>query len=453
MTTGEGHHLVTNSSGVAWYSSRVDPVSHVDTFVIEGGHRLSGTITVEGNKNAALPLLAATLLSEETIELSNVPRIRDVGTMQKLLADLGADVVADGGLVKITAKNLRSTEPNPALCREMRASFALAGPLLARAGQVTLPAPGGDRIGRRPVDTHIKALTELGAEIEVEHDRYVMRAPQGLVGCDLFLEEMSVMATENVLMAATLARGTTIIRNAASEPHIQDLCNLLVAMGASITGIGSNTLFVEGRVSLHGARFAVGPDYLEVGSFIALGAMNGGELLIKNARPDDHRITAIAFGRLGVRWENRGNDIFVPADQELTIRPGLHGAVARIHDAPWPGFPADLVSIAVVLATRCKGTVLIHEWMYESRLYWVDKLIAMGARIVVCDPHRAIIEGPAQLFGKTLASPDIRAGMALVLAALAAEGTSVIQNAQQIDRGYANIEHRLRALGAHIERR
>ncbi len=431
----------------------MDSVNHVDTFVIEGGHRLSGTITVEGNKNAALPLLAATLLSDETVELSNVPRIRDVGTMQRLLVDLGATVLTDGSVVKVTASGPLGTEPNPTLCREMRASFALAGPLLARFGQVTLPAPGGDRIGRRPVDTHIKALCDLGAEIEVEHDRYVMRAKRGLSGCDLFLEEMSVMATENVVMAASLARGTTVIRNAASEPHIQDLCNLLVQMGASISGIGSNTLVVEGKERLHGARFAVGPDYLEVGSFIALGAMNGGELLIKNARPDDHRITAIAFGRLGVHWENRGNDIFVPANQEMVIRHGLHGAVARIHDAPWPGFPADLISIAVVLATRCRGTVLIHEWMYESRLYWVDKLIAMGARIVVCDPHRAIIEGPSRLYGKTLASPDIRAGMALVLAALAAEGTSIIQNAQQIDRGYANIEHRLRALGAHIERR
>ncbi len=432
----------------------MDSGNHVDTFVIEGGHRLSGTITVEGNKNAALPLLAATLLTEGTVELSNVPRIRDVGTMQALLADLGAEVIADGGVVKVTARNLGAAPtPNPELCRQMRASFALAGPLLARFGQATLPAPGGDRIGRRPVDTHIKAFAELGAEIDVEHDRYLMRAPRGLVGCDLFLEEMSVMATENLVMAATLARGTTIIRNAASEPHIQDLCNLMVQMGASIHGIGSNTLTVEGRASLHGARFTVGPDYLEVGSFIALGAMNGGEILIKNARPADHRITAIAFGRLGVHWEVRGDDLFVPADQELVIRPGLHGAVARIHDAPWPGFPADLISIAVVLATRCRGTVLIHEWMYESRLYWVDKLIAMGARIVVCDPHRAIIEGPSPLFGKTLSSPDIRAGMALVLAALAAEGTSFIQNAQQIDRGYANIEHRLRALGAKIERR
>ena len=425
----------------------------MDTFIIEGGHKLQGSITVAGNKNAALPLLAATLLTDEPVVLENVPRIRDVNNMQALLADLGCEVVEEGRTrFRFHTPALRGTTPQPEVCRQMRASFALAGPLLARAGEVSLPVPGGDRIGRRPVDTHISALQQLGATIDVFPDRYHMTAKKGLVGADIFLEEMSVMATENVVMAAASAKGTTLIRNAASEPHVQDVCNLLVAMGARIQGIGTNTLVVEGVSKLSGARFEVGPDYLEVGSFIALAALTGSPLTIHKARPSDHRITALAFGRLGVQWENRGDDIFVPADQELEVKHGLHGAIARIHDAPWPGFPADLISIAVVLATKAKGSVLIHEWMYESRLYWVDKLIAMGARITVCDPHRAIIEGPAHLYGQTMSSPDIRAGMALLLAALVADGKSVIQNAQQIDRGYADIEGRLRALGAHIER-
>jgi UDP-N-acetylglucosamine 1-carboxyvinyltransferase len=425
----------------------------MDTFIIEGGHGLTGEIAVEGNKNAALPMLAATLLTDEPVTLDNVPSIKDVRTMQRLIVALGGEVSEQPvNRATVTTRSLTSTAPDPDLARQMRASFALAGPLLARAGECTLRVPGGDRIGRRPVDTHVSALQQLGAEIEVFPDRYVMRAPRGLVGCDIFLEEMSVMATENVVMAASLAKGTTIIRNAASEPHVQDVCNLIVAMGGKVEGIGTNTLAVHGVPRLHGCTFAVGPDYLEVGSFIALSAMTGGPLLIKRARPSDHRMTAIAFAKLGVRFEARGDDIWVPADQELEVKHGLHGAVARIHDAPWPGFPADLVSIAVVLATRCKGSILIHEWMYESRLYWVDKLIAMGARVTVCDPHRAIVEGPARLYGQEMSSPDIRAGMALLLAALVAEGKSVIQNAQQIDRGYANIEARLRALGAVIER-
>ncbi len=425
----------------------------MDTLIIEGGRRLSGEIAVEGNKNAALPLLAATLLTDEPVILDNVPRIKDVHVMQGLLTGLGTEVVEQARTrFSMTTRDLKSTTPQAELCRQMRASFALAGPLLARGGACTLPVPGGDRIGRRPVDTHISALTQLGAEIDVTFEQYTMHAKKRLVGCDIFLEEMSVMATENVVMAASLAKGTTTIKNAASEPHVQDVCRLIVAMGGKIEGIGTNTLVVHGVEKLHGCTFEVGPDYLEVGSFIALSAMTGGPVTIKRARPADHKMTAVAFGKLGVHFEERGDDIYVPADQELEVRHGLHGAVARIHDAPWPGFPADLVSIAVVLATRCKGSILIHEWMYESRLYWVDKLIAMGARVTVCDPHRALIEGPVKLYGKTMSSPDIRAGMALLLAALVADGKSVIQNAQQIDRGYANIEGRLRALGAQIER-
>jgi UDP-N-acetylglucosamine 1-carboxyvinyltransferase len=408
---------------------------------------------VAGNKNAALPMLAATLLTDQPVHLENVPDIRDVETMLAALADLGATVsgVEDGRVTCHTGA-VRGAGPDPEICRRMRASFVLAGPLLARAGRAELPAPGGDRIGRRPVDTHIAALRQLGAEVEVRANRYVMRAPRRLVGADLFLEEMSVMATENVVMAAVLARGTTTIRNAASEPHVQDLCTMLVAMGARIEGIGTNTLRVEGTERLGGCTAQVGPDYLEVGSFIALAALTGGGTLIRRARPEDHRVTASAYGRLGVRWEVRGDDIFVPPGQDLTVQEGLQGEIPRIHDAPWPGFPADLTSIALVLATQAKGTSLIQEWMYESRLYWVDRLISMGARVIVCDPHRAVVIGPAKLYGQTVSSPDIRAGMALLIAALVAEGRSTIHNAQQIDRGYQRIESRLQALGARIER-
>lgn len=398
-------------------------------------------------------MLAATLLTDETVTLTHVPQIRDVLTMQATLAELGAEI-APGlpGEVRIRSANLRGSAPAAELCQQMRASFVLAGPLLARTGRAELPSPGGDKIGRRPVDTHIEALRELGAEIDVRPDRYVMTAPNGLVGRDIFLTEMSVMATENALMAASLARGETVLRNAASEPHIQDLCHMLVAMGAKIEGIGTNTLHIQGEKRLRGCSAQVGPDYLEVGSFIALGAMTGGNLWIRGARPSDHRVTAAAYAKLGVRFEVHGDDIFVPHHAELVMQEGLHGAIPKIHDAPWPGFPADLTSIALVLATQARGTSLIHEWMYESRLYWVDRLIAMGARVTVCDPHRAIVIGPSKLYGQTVVTPDIRAGMALVIAALVAEGKSIIHNAQQIDRGYERIEERLRGLGAQIER-
>lgn len=425
----------------------------MNSFVIRGGRTLSGEITVAGNKNAALPMLAATLLTDDEVVLDNVPDIRDVRTMRAALEDLGASTASAGeGRVRVRAATLGKTGPAPEICQRMRASFVLAGPLLARAGQVELPAPGGDKIGRRPVDTHIQAFRDLGAEVEVLGDRYLMRAPAGLRGADIFLQEMSVMATENAIMAASLARGTTILRNAASEPHVQDLCRMILAMGGRIEGIGSNTLEIAGVDRLHGATVAVGPDYLEVGSFIALAAISGGEVLIRKTRAAEHRVTATAYGKLGVRFEVRGDDIFVPRGQELVVQEGLHGAVPHIHDAPWPGFPADLTSIALVLATQARGTSLVHEWMYESRLVWVDRLISMGARVIICDPHRAVVIGPSKLYGQTVSSPDIRAGMALLIAALVAEGTTTIHNAQQIDRGYQRIEERLRALGADIQR-
>jgi UDP-N-acetylglucosamine 1-carboxyvinyltransferase len=425
----------------------------MSSLVIEGGQPLSGEIVVAGNKNAALPMLAATLLTDEPVRLENVPDIRDVRTMGDALRDLGVSVSPAGpGQLLCHARSVGRSAPAPEICQKMRASFVLAGPLLARTGRAELPAPGGDRIGRRPLDTHIEALRELGAEVEVRPDRYVMTAPRGLNGADLFLGEMSVMGTENAIMAAVTARGATSIRNAASEPHVQDLCRMLVAMGARIEGIGTNTLFIEGVERLSGGTARVGPDYLEVGSFIALAAMSGGEMLIRNARPTEHRATAAAYAWLGVRWETRADDIFVPRHERLVMREGLHGGIPRIHDAPWPGFPADLTSIALVLASQARGTALIHEWMYESRLYWVDRLISMGARVIVCDPHRAVVIGPARLYGQRVSSPDIRAGMALLIAALVAEGRSTIHNAQQIDRGYQRIETRLQALGARIER-
>ena len=423
------------------------------TFLIEGGARLGGSIEASGNKNAALPMLAATLLTDQAVTLTRLPAIADVATMCEALADIGASVDRNtAGRVSVRAANLRTTSPNVSICQRVRASFVLAGPLLARAGRAELPAPGGDRIGRRPLDTHIIAFQALGAEVEVKPDRYILSAPRGLTGTEIFLEEMSVLATENLLMAASLAKGTTVLRNAASEPHVQDLCRMLTTMGAHIEGIGTNVLTITGRQALAGGEAAIGPDYIEVGSFIALAAAAGGALLIRGARPLEHQVTATAYGKLGVRWEVRGDDIFVPADQDMTVQEGLHGAVPRIHDAPWPGFPADLTSIALVLATQARGTVMIHEWMYESRLYWVDRLISMGAKVIVCDPHRAVVIGRSALLGGIVSSPDIRAGMALLIAAMIAEGRSVIHNAQQIDRGYEHIDTRLQALGAKIER-
>jgi len=424
------------------------------TYVIRGGRPINGTLVPGGNKNAALPMLAATLLTEGTVELSNVPQIRDAGVMLELLSKLGAGVDETAPLAwRIDGSTVVSRPVPERLASEIRASFLLAGPLLARFGSAELPRPGGDRIGRRPLDSHLHAFQALGAEVEAGADRYLLKAPKGLTGADIFLHEMSVMATENAVMAAALADGVTTIRNAASEPHVQELCHLVIAMGGSITGVGTNTLEVEGVQSLGGATATIGPDPLEVGSFIGLAAVTGGELRIVDAEPEKHhRMTELCFGRLGITWRVEGNDIVVPANQELVIREDIHGAIPKIDDGPWPAFPADLTSISVVLATQARGTILIHEKMFESRLFWVDRLIAMGARIILCDPHRAVVVGPSQLSGQNLASPDIRAGMALVIAALVAEGESVIHNIRQVERGYQNLHARLSELGADVER-
>ena len=422
--------------------------------MIEGGQRLSGTITPAGNKNAALPLLAATLLTDSDILLHNLPQIGDVATKIELLRKLGALIQPQGEHSwAIRAAGVSSTEPDAALARKIRTSILLAGPLLARRGHVTLPRPGGDVIGRRRLDTHFLALRSLGASIEVTPSAYVLRADT-LRGTDLFLDEMSVTATEQAVLASVLAEGDTTICNAASEPHIQDLCHFLNALGARIEGIGTNMLNITGVARLGGGEYTIGPDFMEVASFIGLAAVTGSSIRIANARPREHRMTRIGFGKLGVRWYDEGDDIVVPADQELRVQEDTHNAIPKIDSMPWPGFNPDLISIALVVATQARGTVLIHEKMFESRLFFVDRLIAMGAKIVLCDPHRAVVVGPSQLYGEPegLPSPDIRAGMALLIAALCAQGRSLIYNIGQIDRGYERIERRLQALGAQIER-
>ena len=420
-------------------------------FIVQGGRPLTGTVRPAGNKNAALPLLAATLLADGPVHLANVPRIRDVEMMVALLVDLGATADWTGpNAIRVDAAGVRSKPLDPRLCAKIRASILLAAPLLARFGQVMLPPPGGDVIGRRRVDTHFLALEALGATI-LAGDRYEIEAKK-LIGADIFLDEPSVTGTENALMAAVGAAGTTTLRNAAAEPHVQDLARMLVAMGADIQGIGSHTYVVRGGTPLHGASYEIGPDHIEIGSFIGLAAVTNGQLTIEGVRGDDLRATLIGFDRLGICPRLDGTKLIVDRDQERRIRTDLGGHIPKLEDGPWPAFPADTMSIAIVAATQCAGMLLIFEKMFESRLYFVDKLIGMGARIVLCDPHRAVIAGPSPLRGGTVESPDIRAGMAMLLAALAAEGQSIIHNIGQIERGYEQIDTRLRALGAEIER-
>ncbi len=423
-------------------------------FVIEGGHPISGRIRASGNKNAALPMLAATLLTDQPVALRNCPRIGDVATLLRLVAQLGATVTdTDDGEVRVTAKTLRKRELDPELCTRARGSVLLAAPLLHRFGTVTLPFPGGDRIGRRRIDTHLLALEALGARIESDREAVRIHAEDGLRGADILLDEASVTATENTLMAAVCARGGSVIRNAACEPHVQELARLLVAMGASVEGIGTNELRISGVERLAGAEATLGADYIEVGSLMALAAVTGGELVIERASPEHLRMILQQFRRLGLSAEVEEEDLRVPGGQSLAVRPDVRGAIPKIDDAPWPGFPADLTSVATVTATQSEGSVIIFEKMFESRMFFVDQLIDMGARIVLCDPHRAVVIGPSRLHGSRMTSPDIRAGMALLIAALAAEGTSTIGNIAQIDRGYERIDERLRALGARIERR
>jgi UDP-N-acetylglucosamine 1-carboxyvinyltransferase len=421
------------------------------SYKIEGNIPLKGTIKARGNKNSALPCLAATLLTDQQIILRNVPDIEDVGVMIRILTALGARVERkSGGALHILCSGTPKSEVPAEEARDIRASILFAGPLLARTGKVLLPPPGGDVIGRRRLDTHFMAFSELGARVEID-GIYKLTANK-LVGVDLFLDEASVTATENAIMASVLADGRTTIQNAASEPHVQDLCRMLNLMGAKISGIGSNILTIQGVRKLGGADFTIGADFMEVGSFIGLAAVTRGEVEIENANPEHLRMTKIAFNKLGIHWETDGSTIRVPAGQHMRVVSDLGGMIPHIDDAPWPGFPADLTSIITVVATQVEGTVLIHEKMFESRLFFVDKLIGMGARIVLCDPHRAVVTGPSRLRGADLVSPDVRAGMAMVLAALCAEGTSLIQNVYQIERGYEDLCERLTGLGARIER-
>ena len=422
-------------------------------FVIEGGHPIGGRIRPSGNKNAALPLIAATLLTDDEVVLTNVPAIRDVEALVSILRDLGVTVTPRGtGAIAFRADRVNGDEPNPEVCKQIRASILLAGPLLARRGHVRLPLPGGDVIGRRRIDTHVLALEALGGSVETGSGQYVFTAPKQLVGADVFLDEASVTGTENAVMAAALALGTTVIENAACEPHVQDLARLLVKMGAQIDGIGSNVMTVHGRDKLGGAEHRICPDHIEVASFMALAAATKGELRVRDTEPEDLVMIRRQFRRLGLQSMVEGNDVLVPPEQVLRIRPDLGEATPKVEDGPWPAFPADLTSIALALATQADGMVLIFEKMFENRLFFVDKLVAMGARITLCDPHRAIVYGPSRLHGERVDSPDIRAGMAMLIAALAADGTSEIGNIVQIDRGYERIDLRLRELGARIER-
>ena len=420
-------------------------------FIVEGGQPLSGSIKPSGNKNAALPIIAAALLTDKPVTLDNVPRIRDVETLVELVRTVGVEARwAERNTLEMHARELRASTLDPQLCARIRASILLAAPLLARCGEVRLPPPGGDVIGRRRLDTHFLALEQLGAQWALG-DSFHLRAA-GLRGADVFLDEPSVTGTENALTASVAASGTTVLRNAASEPHVQDLARFLVALGARIEGIGTNTLTIHGGAPLGGARYSIGPDHIEVGSFIGLAAVTRSALRIEGAGVEFLRMILMGFERLGIECEKDGDDLIIAADQSLRIRDDIGGHVAKLEDQPWPAFPADLMSIAIVTATQCTGIILMHEKMFESRMFFVDKLVAMGARIVLCDPHRALVSGPSRLRGATVESPDIRAGMAILLAALCADGTSVIRNVGQIERGYERIDERLAALGARIER-
>jgi UDP-N-acetylglucosamine 1-carboxyvinyltransferase len=420
---------------------------------ITGGQPLHGEVTATGNKNAALPLLSACLLTDEPVILHNVPDIGDVRNMRMLLESLGVTIESlDTHSWRVHAAEVRRGDLDPDICRRIRASILLAGPMLNRTGGIDLPPPGGDVIGRRRVDTHFLALGKLGADIRYSDREFTVNAPRRLHGADILLDEASVTATENAIMAAVMASGKTILRNAASEPHIQDLCHLLNALGGQIDNIGSNTLTINGVDGLHGGEFRIGADYIEVVSYIAAAAVTGGSVRVHRAAPEHLDMIRLVLGRLGVNWDLDGETVIVPEKQTLEIYPDLGGYIPEISVMPWPAFPTDLVSIAIVIASQARGTVLLHDWMYPSRMFFIDKLVSMGARIILCDPHRCIVEGPTRLIGEQLESPDIRAGMSLVLAALTADGVSTIRNIGQIDRGYERIDEKLRSLGAQIER-
>ena len=425
----------------------------MEEFIIQGGIPLHGELIPSGNKNAVLPLMASSLLASEPVVFHNVPKILDVQTMIRLLRSLNIKITEiDDTSIRIDASDIRPADLDPDLCRKIRASILLAGPLISRVGELYLPPPGGDVIGRRRVDTHILAFSNLGVETTYVDNQFHFDA-NGLTGAEILMDEASVTATENAIMASVLAKGQSVIRNAASEPHIQQLCNFLNSLGAKIENIGSNTLHIQGVDHLHGGDFTIGPDYLEVVSYIGAAVVTKGSIRIKNAGVEHLDMIRLVMKRLGVRWEVEGNDLIVPENQALEIEPDLGNAIPEISVMPWPAFPTDLMSIAIVIATQSKGSILFHDWMYPSRMYFTDKLVGMGAQIVLCDPHRCIVMGPTQLNGEHLESPDIRAGMALLIAALSAKGESVIRNVGQIDRGYQQVDRKLRTLGAQVQRR
>jgi UDP-N-acetylglucosamine 1-carboxyvinyltransferase len=437
--------------GLSFPPDRDTGESRMPSFLVEGGKSLHGTIRPAGNKNAALPVIAATLLTQEEVVLENVPRIQDVETLLEILQSLGAEVAwEEPNEVRITTCGVTGGRPDPELAKRIRASILLAGPLLARFGSVALGPPGGDVIGRRRLDTHFLALEALGGSRR-SGQGFEMRT-SGLRGADIFLDEPSVTGTENAVMAAVLAEGRSLLRNAAAEPHVQDLCNLLIQMGARIRGVGTHILEIEGVQELHGTRFRLGSDHIETGSFIGLAAVTGSEITIEEAPVRHLDSTLLGFARLGVECTVSGTSLIVHGDRELVVEQDVFGHVPKIDDGPWPAFPADLTSIALVTATQCRGTILVHEKMFESRMFFTDKLVGMGAQIILCDPHRAVVVGPAKLRGGVLESPDIRAGMAMLIAALGAEGESRIKNIGQIERGYEHIDSRLGALGARITR-
>jgi len=424
----------------------------MEKFVIEGGVPLNGEVTPAGNKNAALPLVAACLLTDQPIVLHNLPPIKDVSVMRRLVESLGAQVEdLNATSWRIAARDLRPADLDPDLCRSIRASILLAGPLCARVEEFKLPPPGGDVIGRRRLDTHILALSAFG--MDVRYDRgFSFKRASALKGADFLMDEASVTATENAIMAAVTARGETIIRNAASEPHVQELCQFLNGLGAQIEEIGSNTLHIQGVSKLHGGEFTLGPDYLEVMSFVGAAAITHGTIRVKKAGVQNLQMMAHVFERMGVRWEVQGDDLVVPAGQDLKITPDLDGAIPEVKTNVWPAFPTDLISIAITVATQAQGSIMFHDWMFSGRMYFTDKLVGMGAKIILCDPYRCLIQGPNQLYGENLESPDIRAGISMLIAALAAKGQSTIRNIGQIERGYHDVDGKLRALGAKIER-
>ena len=424
----------------------------MEKFIINGGIPLNGELTPSGNKNAALPLLAACLLTSEPVTLHNVPDILDVKALLKLLESLNVKIEPlSQTSFRFDSSDIRPADLDPTLCRQIRASILLAGPLISRVNELNLPPPGGDIIGRRRVDTHFLAFSRLGVTITIVDNQFRFES-KGLNGADILLDEASVTATENAIMACVLAKGESTIRNAASEPHIQELCLFLNQLGAKIDNIGSNTLQITGVKELGGGEFTIGPDYLEVVSFIGAAVVTRGSIRIQNAGVKHLDMIQLVMNRLGVDWETYGDDIVVPQYQNLTIKPDLGNAIPEISVMPWPAFPTDLMSIAIVVATQSTGSILFHDWMYPSRMFFTDKLVSMGAQIVLCDPHRCIVQGPTRLSGEQLESPDIRAGMALLLAALSAEGKSIIRNVSQIDRGYQAVDLKLKSLGADIQR-